>query len=69
MASEHNSLEPALYEMTPATISSGVVPNPPPSTPFVPPSRTNWDLVRILSKMDKNKPKRAKPKHRNRKSA
>ncbi|GJS92692.1 retrovirus-related pol polyprotein from transposon TNT 1-94 [Tanacetum coccineum] len=45
MASEHNSLEPALHEMTPATISSGLVPNPPPSTPFVPPSRTNWDLL------------------------
>ncbi|GJS35013.1 retrovirus-related pol polyprotein from transposon TNT 1-94 [Tanacetum coccineum] len=27
------SLEPALYEMTPAIISSGLVPNPPPSTP------------------------------------
>ncbi|GKC57129.1 retrovirus-related pol polyprotein from transposon TNT 1-94 [Tanacetum coccineum] len=39
MASEHSSLEPALHEMTPATISSGLVPNPPPSTPFVPPSR------------------------------
>ncbi|GJY53990.1 ribonuclease H-like domain-containing protein [Tanacetum coccineum] len=26
-------------------ISSGLVPNPPPSTPFVPPSRTNWDLL------------------------
>ncbi|GJS94951.1 integrase, catalytic region, zinc finger, CCHC-type containing protein [Tanacetum coccineum] len=36
MASEHNSLEPALHEMTPATISSGLVPNPPLSTPFVP---------------------------------
>ncbi|GKD65380.1 retrovirus-related pol polyprotein from transposon TNT 1-94 [Tanacetum coccineum] len=32
MASEHSSLEPALHEMTPATISSGLVPNPPPST-------------------------------------
>ncbi|GJU49868.1 integrase, catalytic region, zinc finger, CCHC-type containing protein [Tanacetum coccineum] len=32
---------PALYEMTPATISSGLVPNPPPSTPFLPPSRTD----------------------------
>ncbi|GKE38779.1 retrovirus-related pol polyprotein from transposon TNT 1-94, partial [Tanacetum coccineum] len=41
MASEHNSLEPALHEMTPTTISSGLVPNPPPSTPFVPPSRTD----------------------------
>nr|GEU37327.1 retrovirus-related Pol polyprotein from transposon TNT 1-94 [Tanacetum cinerariifolium] len=32
MASEHNSSEPALCEMTHATISSGFVPNPPPST-------------------------------------
>nr|GEU80787.1 hypothetical protein [Tanacetum cinerariifolium] len=36
---------PALHEMTPATISSGLVSNPPPSTPFVPPSTTNWDLL------------------------
>ncbi|GKD65651.1 retrovirus-related pol polyprotein from transposon TNT 1-94 [Tanacetum coccineum] len=41
MASEHNSLGPALHDMTPVTISSGLVPNPPPSTPFVPPSRTD----------------------------
>ncbi|GJX44108.1 integrase, catalytic region, zinc finger, CCHC-type containing protein [Tanacetum coccineum] len=40
MASEHSSLGPALHEMTPAIISSGLVPNPPPLTPFVPPSRT-----------------------------
>ncbi|GKA93651.1 retrovirus-related pol polyprotein from transposon TNT 1-94 [Tanacetum coccineum] len=45
MASEHSSSGPALHEMTPATISSGLVPNPPPSTPFVPPSRTNWDIL------------------------
>ncbi|GJS76690.1 putative ribonuclease H-like domain-containing protein [Tanacetum coccineum] len=45
MASEHSSLGPALHEMTPATISSGLVPNPPPSTPFVPPSRTDWDML------------------------
>ncbi|GKB72384.1 retrovirus-related pol polyprotein from transposon TNT 1-94 [Tanacetum coccineum] len=44
MASEHSSLEPALHEMTPATISSRLMPNPPPSTPFVPPSRTEWDI-------------------------
>ncbi|GKF03002.1 retrovirus-related pol polyprotein from transposon TNT 1-94, partial [Tanacetum coccineum] len=36
---------PALHEMTPATISSGLMLNPPPSTPFVPPSRTDWDLL------------------------
>ncbi|GJR80206.1 retrovirus-related pol polyprotein from transposon TNT 1-94 [Tanacetum coccineum] len=45
MASEQSSLEPALHEMTPATPSSGLVPNPPPSAPFVPPSRHEWDLV------------------------
>ncbi|GJZ96611.1 retrovirus-related pol polyprotein from transposon TNT 1-94 [Tanacetum coccineum] len=45
MASEHSSLGPAHYEMTPATISSGLVPNPPPSTLFVPPSRTDWDML------------------------
>ncbi|GJV85897.1 retrovirus-related pol polyprotein from transposon TNT 1-94 [Tanacetum coccineum] len=45
MASEHSNSGPALYEMTPTTISSGLVPNPLPSTPFVPPSRTNWDLL------------------------
>ncbi|GKE17099.1 retrovirus-related pol polyprotein from transposon TNT 1-94, partial [Tanacetum coccineum] len=45
MASEHNSSGPALHEMTPATISSGLVPNPHTSTPFVPPSRTDWDML------------------------
>ncbi|GJW37801.1 retrovirus-related pol polyprotein from transposon TNT 1-94, partial [Tanacetum coccineum] len=41
MDSEHSSSGPALHEMTPATISSGLVPNPHPSPPFVPPSRTD----------------------------
>ncbi|GJY88840.1 retrovirus-related pol polyprotein from transposon TNT 1-94 [Tanacetum coccineum] len=45
MAFEHSSSEPVLHEMTPATISSGLVPNPPPSIPFVPPSRSDWDLL------------------------
>ncbi|GJZ29813.1 putative ribonuclease H-like domain-containing protein, partial [Tanacetum coccineum] len=45
MASEHSSSGPALHEMTPAIISSGLVPNPPPLTPFVPPSRTDWDIL------------------------
>nr|GEX38380.1 hypothetical protein [Tanacetum cinerariifolium] len=45
IASKHSSSEPALYEMTPTTISSGLVPNPPPSTSFVPPLRTDWDLL------------------------
>ncbi|GKE56674.1 hypothetical protein Tco_1495859, partial [Tanacetum coccineum] len=45
MASEHSSSGPALHEMTPTTISLGLVPNPPPSTSFVPPSRNDWDLL------------------------
>ncbi|GJT94177.1 retrovirus-related pol polyprotein from transposon TNT 1-94 [Tanacetum coccineum] len=45
MASEHSSSGPTLHEMTPATISSGLVLNPPPSTTFVPPSRTYWDIL------------------------
>ncbi|GJY75044.1 retrovirus-related pol polyprotein from transposon TNT 1-94 [Tanacetum coccineum] len=45
MASEHSSSGPALHEMTPKIIISGLVPNPPPSTPFVPPLRTDWDIL------------------------
>ncbi|GKF57625.1 hypothetical protein Tco_0171162, partial [Tanacetum coccineum] len=45
MASEHSSSGPAHHEMTPATISSGLVPNPPPPTPFVPHLRTDWDML------------------------
>ncbi|GJZ89736.1 retrovirus-related pol polyprotein from transposon TNT 1-94 [Tanacetum coccineum] len=45
MASEQSSLEPALHEMTPATPSSGLVLNPPPFAPFVPPLKHEWDLV------------------------
>ncbi|GJT63888.1 retrovirus-related pol polyprotein from transposon TNT 1-94 [Tanacetum coccineum] len=45
MASEQSSLGPALHEMTPAIISLGLVPNHTPSTPPVPPSRTNWDIL------------------------
>ncbi|GJW00511.1 retrovirus-related pol polyprotein from transposon TNT 1-94 [Tanacetum coccineum] len=45
MASEHISSKPTLYETTPATISSRLVPNPSPSTPFVPPSRTDWEIL------------------------
>ncbi|GJY28291.1 retrovirus-related pol polyprotein from transposon TNT 1-94, partial [Tanacetum coccineum] len=44
MASEYSSSGPALHEMTFATISSGLVPNPP-SIPFIPPSRNDWDLL------------------------
>ncbi|GKF98679.1 hypothetical protein Tco_0297462, partial [Tanacetum coccineum] len=45
MPSEHSSSGLVLHEITLATISSGLVPNPPPSTPYVPPSRTDWDIL------------------------
>nr|GEY82761.1 hypothetical protein [Tanacetum cinerariifolium] len=45
MASEHYSSGPALNEMTPGTISSGLVPTSSPSTSYVPPSRNDWDLL------------------------
>nr|GFA32361.1 hypothetical protein [Tanacetum cinerariifolium] len=44
MASEQSNRGPALHEMTPATISSGLVSKPTSLTPFVSPSRNNWDL-------------------------
>nr|GEX81148.1 hypothetical protein [Tanacetum cinerariifolium] len=45
MASEQSSSGPVLNEMTPAIISSGLMPKPTSSTPYVPPSRTDWDLL------------------------
>nr|GEY19209.1 retrovirus-related Pol polyprotein from transposon TNT 1-94 [Tanacetum cinerariifolium] len=45
MASEQSSLGPALNEITPATISSGLMQKSSPSTPYVPPSRNDWDLL------------------------
>nr|GEZ32738.1 retrotransposon protein, putative, unclassified [Tanacetum cinerariifolium]GEZ59403.1 retrotransposon protein, putative, unclassified [Tanacetum cinerariifolium] len=31
--------------MTPGTLSSGLVPNPPSSTPYVPPIKNDWDIL------------------------
>nr|GEW02657.1 hypothetical protein [Tanacetum cinerariifolium] len=45
MASEQSSSGPALNKMTPATISSGLVQKYSSSTPYVPPSRNDWDLL------------------------
>ncbi|GJT89764.1 putative ribonuclease H-like domain-containing protein [Tanacetum coccineum] len=45
MASEQSSLGPTLNEMTPGTLSSGLVPQPPSSTPFVLPTRNDWDTL------------------------
>nr|GEX13917.1 hypothetical protein [Tanacetum cinerariifolium] len=40
-----SSSGPALNEMTPATISLGLVQKPSSSTQYVPPSRNDWDLL------------------------
>ncbi|GKB05445.1 retrovirus-related pol polyprotein from transposon TNT 1-94 [Tanacetum coccineum] len=39
MAFENTTVQDPPFMNDPATISSGLVPNPPPSTPFVPPAR------------------------------
>ncbi|GKD98453.1 hypothetical protein Tco_1382350 [Tanacetum coccineum] len=36
---------PALHEMTPGTISLGLMHNPPSTTPYVPPTKNYWDLL------------------------
>nr|GFD51311.1 hypothetical protein [Tanacetum cinerariifolium] len=45
MASEQSSSGLALNEMTSATISSGLVQKSSSLTPYVPPSRNDWDLL------------------------
>nr|GFA10949.1 retrovirus-related Pol polyprotein from transposon TNT 1-94 [Tanacetum cinerariifolium] len=45
MAFEHSSSGPVLNEMTPTTISSGLVQKRSTSTLYVPPSRNEWDLL------------------------
>nr|GFA11944.1 hypothetical protein [Tanacetum cinerariifolium] len=42
---DSENLGPTLNEMTPGTISSGLVPTTSPSTSYVPPSRNDWDLL------------------------
>nr|GEY72918.1 retrovirus-related Pol polyprotein from transposon TNT 1-94 [Tanacetum cinerariifolium] len=42
---DSENLGPALNEMTPGTISSGLVPTTSPSTSYVPPSQNDWDLL------------------------
>nr|GFC49794.1 hypothetical protein [Tanacetum cinerariifolium] len=45
MDSEQSSSGPALNEMTPRTISSGLVQKSSSSASYVPPSRNDWDLL------------------------
>ncbi|GKA98269.1 hypothetical protein Tco_0826206, partial [Tanacetum coccineum] len=45
MASEQSSSGPALHEITPRTISLGLVQNPPSTTSYVSPTKNDWDLL------------------------
>ncbi|GJZ88761.1 retrovirus-related pol polyprotein from transposon TNT 1-94 [Tanacetum coccineum] len=45
MTSKQSSLGPTLNEMTPGTLSLGLVPQPPSLTPFVPPTRNDWETL------------------------
>nr|GEY97307.1 integrase, catalytic region, zinc finger, CCHC-type, peptidase aspartic, catalytic [Tanacetum cinerariifolium] len=45
MASEQFSSRPGLHSMTPATSSSGLVPNPVLQQPCYPPQRDDWDRL------------------------
>nr|GEU36139.1 integrase, catalytic region, zinc finger, CCHC-type, peptidase aspartic, catalytic [Tanacetum cinerariifolium] len=45
MASEQRSSGPALNDMNPATISSGLVQKSSSSTPYIPPLRNDWDFL------------------------
>nr|GEX35192.1 hypothetical protein [Tanacetum cinerariifolium] len=45
MASEQSSSGPVLHEMTPTTISSRLVPKHSSSTPFIQPTRNEWDML------------------------
>ncbi|GJY26689.1 retrovirus-related pol polyprotein from transposon TNT 1-94 [Tanacetum coccineum] len=45
MASEQFSSGPAPQVMTRGTLSSGLVPNPIPQLPYVPPTRNDWDIL------------------------
>ncbi|GKC39789.1 hypothetical protein Tco_1052173 [Tanacetum coccineum] len=45
MASEQFSSRAGLHSMTPATSSSGLVPNPVSQQPCIPPKRDDWDRL------------------------
>ncbi|GKB20317.1 hypothetical protein Tco_0854240 [Tanacetum coccineum] len=45
MAFEQFSSGPAPQLMTPGTLSSGLVPNPIPQPPYVPPTKNDWDIL------------------------
>ncbi|GJT60818.1 hypothetical protein Tco_1004351 [Tanacetum coccineum] len=45
MASEQFSSGPGPQLLTPGIISSGLMPNPPSLTPYVPPTKKDWDIL------------------------
>ncbi|GJT67203.1 retrovirus-related pol polyprotein from transposon TNT 1-94 [Tanacetum coccineum] len=53
MASKQSSPGPILHETTPGTLSSGLMPQPPSSIPFIPPTRDDWDIItpRVLGSL------------------
>nr|GEZ79533.1 retrovirus-related Pol polyprotein from transposon TNT 1-94 [Tanacetum cinerariifolium] len=53
MASEQSSSGPALHEITPATISSGLVPKPTSSTPVDPPAP---EVIALIAEVTKDHP-------------
>nr|GFB72128.1 retrovirus-related Pol polyprotein from transposon TNT 1-94 [Tanacetum cinerariifolium] len=60
MASEQSSSGSALNEMTPTTISSGLVLKSSPSTSYVPPSRNDWDCSPSSTTIDQDAPSLSK---------
>ncbi|GKA12716.1 retrovirus-related pol polyprotein from transposon TNT 1-94 [Tanacetum coccineum] len=45
MASKQFSIRLGPHLLTPRTLSSGLVPNPPPPSPYVPPTKKDWDTL------------------------
>nr|GEZ45811.1 hypothetical protein [Tanacetum cinerariifolium] len=45
MASEQFSSRPEPELLNPVTIRSGLVPNPPSPTPYVPPTNNDWEIL------------------------
>ncbi|GKC73955.1 retrovirus-related pol polyprotein from transposon TNT 1-94 [Tanacetum coccineum] len=45
MDSKQYSLRPGPQLLNPGTLSSGLVPNPPPPIPYVPPTKKQWDML------------------------
>ncbi|GJV10339.1 retrovirus-related pol polyprotein from transposon TNT 1-94 [Tanacetum coccineum] len=69
MASEQFNLGLGLHFMTPATSSSGLVPNPIPQQPCIPPPRDDWDRFLtdspVSTSIDQDAPSSSTPSTKN----